>query len=99
MKEQKIALGTWSWGTGTAGGDQVFGNHTDEATLKPVFETAMKSGLTLWDTATVYGMGESERILGRLAKSVERSQIEISTKFFAGQSDQGRAHAADCRGV
>ena len=77
----KIALGTWSWGTGTAGGDQVFGNHTDEATLKPVFETAVKSGLTLWDTATVYGMGESERILGRLAKSVERSQIEISTKF------------------
>ncbi|MBR1790049.1 MAG: aldo/keto reductase [Bacteroidaceae bacterium] len=64
--QTKIALGTWSWGTGMAGGDQVFGNHTDEAMLRPVFEAAMKSGLTLWDTATVYGMGESERILGHV---------------------------------
>ena len=54
------------WGTGTAGGDQVFGNHYDEVTLKPVFEAAMREGLNLWDTAAVYGMGDSERILGKL---------------------------------
>ena len=77
----KIALGTWSWGTGAAGGDQVYGNHTDEASLKPVFEAAVNSGLNLWDTATVYGMGESERILGTLAKDVDRHKIQISTKF------------------
>ncbi len=77
----KIALGTWSWGTGAAGGDQVFGNHTDETTLKPVFEAAVRSGLNLWDTATVYGMGESERILGTLAKGMPRENIQISTKF------------------
>lgn len=23
----KVALGAWSWGSGAAGGDQVFGNH------------------------------------------------------------------------
>lgn len=27
----KIALGAWSWGKGTAGGDQVFGNHFDHS--------------------------------------------------------------------
>lgn len=53
----KIALGTWSWGVGAVGGDQVFGNHLGEADLKAVFDTAMKEGLNLWDTATVYGMG------------------------------------------
>ncbi len=52
-----IALGTWSWGSGFAGGDQVFGNHLDVKSLKPVFDTAMKEGLNLWDTAAVYGRG------------------------------------------
>ena len=77
----KIALGTWAWGAGAFGGDMVFGSKTDVKNLKPVFDTAMKAGLSLWDTATVYGMGESERILGTLAKSVERKNVQISTKF------------------
>ena len=59
----------------------VFGSKTDVENLKPVFDAAMKAGLNLWDTATVYGMGESERILGTLAKNVERKDVEISTKF------------------
>ena len=46
-----IALGTWSWGAGMAGGDQVFGNHTDTENLKPVFEAAYNAGLTMWNTA------------------------------------------------
>ena len=58
----KIALGTWAWGAGAFGGDTVFGSKTDVETLKPVFDAAMKSGLSLWDTATAYGMGESERM-------------------------------------
>ena len=81
MKETKIALGTWAWGAGAFGGDAVFGSNTDVENLKPVFEAAMKSGLNLWDTATVYGMGESERILGTLAKGVNRDDVMISTKF------------------
>ena len=81
MKETKIALGTWAWGAGAFGGDAVFGSNTDVENLKPVFETAMKCGLNLWDTATVYGMGESERILGTLAKWVNREDVAISTKF------------------
>ena len=77
----KIALGTWAWGAGMFGGDTVFGSKTDVETLKPVFDSAMKAGLNLWDTATAYGMGESERILGTLAKEYERKDVEISTKF------------------
>lgn len=38
----KIALGTWSWGPGFAGSDQVFGNSLDLEQLKPVFDTAIK---------------------------------------------------------
>ena len=77
----KIALGTWAWGAGAFGGDAVFGSKTDVENLKPVFDAAMKAGVNLWDTATVYGMGESERILGTLAKAVKREDVQISTKF------------------
>lgn len=80
-KYPTIALGTWSWGTGTAGGDQVFGNHLEAEDLKPVFEEAMKNGMNLWDTATVYGMGASEEILGTFTKQYNREEVIISTKF------------------
>lgn len=81
MKETKIALGTWAWGAGAFGGDSVFGSKTDEETLRPVFEAAMRAGLNLWDTATVYGMGESERILGTFMKEQKREEVLVSTKF------------------
>lgn len=77
----KIALGAWSWGAGAAGGDQVFGNHLFEKDLQPVFDKAMECGLTLWDTAAVYGEGSSERILGSFIKGVNREDVIISTKF------------------
>ncbi len=77
----KIALGTWAWGAGAFGGDTVFGSNTDVENLKPVFQAAMKAGLNLWDTATVYGMGESERILGALSREFKREDVQISTKF------------------
>lgn len=50
MTEKKLpplALGAWSWGTGMAGGDQVFGNHYFEDDLRPIFDKAMEKGLTL----------------------------------------------------
>lgn len=60
---------------------KVFGSKTDVENLKPVFDAAMKAGLNLWDTATAYGMGESEKILGSLAKDYKREEVQISTKF------------------
>lgn len=85
----KIALGTWSWGAGFAGSDQVFGNHLTTGELKPVFDAAVKSGLNLWDTALVYGMGSSEKVVGEFIKNYPREDLFISTKFtpqFAKES-------------
>lgn len=76
-----IALGTWSWGTGAVGGDQVFGNYLTAENLKPVFDKAMQGGLNLWDTAAVYGAGASETILGEFVRQYPREQILLSTKF------------------
>lgn len=90
MKKQPlIALGTWSWGTGAVGGDQVFGNHLGTEELKSVFDAAMANGLNLWDTAVVYGMGASETVLSSFTKNCKREEVLISTKFtpqIAGNS-------------
>ncbi|MGO1949201.1 MAG: aldo/keto reductase [Mycobacteriaceae bacterium] len=83
-----VALGTWSWGTGDAGGDQVFGNDLGASDLKPIVDAAMEQGLTLWDTAPVYAAGNSEQILGELLAPYSRSDYLISTKFTPGISDQ-----------
>ena len=42
-------------------------------------------GVTLYDTADIYGLGESERLLGRLLRHVDRSAVVVSSKvgYFA----------------
>lgn len=72
----KIALGAWAWGN-----DGTFGENLTPETLRPVFDTAMKSGLNLWDTAYVYGMGTSEKVLGEFLGTVPRESYLISDKF------------------
>lgn len=98
MNLPKIALGAWSWGSGTVGGDQVFGNHLEAKDLQPIFDAAMDKGLNLWDTATVYGMGASEDILGGFVKNVKREDVIVSTKFtpqIAGMYEDSMAKMAE----
>jgi aryl-alcohol dehydrogenase-like predicted oxidoreductase len=75
-KLPKIALGAWAWGN-----DGTFGGALTADTLKPVFTTAMESGLNLWDTAYAYGMGTSERMLASFLKDYSRNDYFVSDKF------------------
>lgn len=79
----KLALGAWAWGN-----DGTFGDHYSASDLKEVYETAIKNGLNLWDTAFVYGMGTSEKILGELTKDTPADKLILSTKFTP-QCDDG----------
>lgn len=88
METPKIALGTWSWGTGFAGGDQVFGNNLGANELKAVFDEGIKNGLNLWDSAVVYGMGASEEVLATFTKEHNREDVIISTKFTPQIADE-----------
>ncbi|MNG66937.1 aldo/keto reductase [Serratia inhibens] len=90
-KLPKIALGTWSWGAGFAGGDTVFGNHLSDRQMAEVFSKAMDKGLNLWDTAAVYGMGSSETALGKLVRQYPREEIILSTKFTPQIADKASA--------
>ena len=78
------AVGTWAWGRGMLGSKMIFGQKNDSETLRQTFRTACDLGFTLWDTAEVYGMGESEKILSRCVAEAraEGRNIMISTKHM-----------------
>ncbi len=73
-------VGTWAWGSGMNGSGMIFGKHYDTEQLRAAFETAADGGLTMWDTAEVYGMGRAEILLGEFIK--DRNDIIISTKHM-----------------
>ena len=84
----KIALGAWAWGN-----DGTFGSSLTAADLRPVFDAAMKAGLNLWDTAFVYGMGASEKVLGEFLSTVPRDSYLISDKFTPQCADPNEENA------
>ena len=77
MTKNTIVLGTWAWGDNNS----YFGNNYDEDHFRPVFDAAITKNLSFFDTATAYGNGGSEKILGDLMQSVPRDELTISTKF------------------
>jgi aryl-alcohol dehydrogenase-like predicted oxidoreductase len=53
----------------------------DEQAAAPIFRRAVELGITLWDTANVYGGGTSEEIVGRAVKKyTRREDVVIATK-------------------
>ncbi|HLH28795.1 MAG TPA: aldo/keto reductase [Acidimicrobiales bacterium] len=80
----RLGVGTWAWGDrstwGMGGYDRSFG----EETIREAWEASIDAGVTLFDTAEVYGGGESERIIGRLlAADPDRAKRAVlATKFM-----------------
>ena len=62
------------------GSQIVFGKKYSKEQLIQTFNEAYNDGFILWDTAEVYGMGNSEKLLGECIKN--KSNIIISTKFL-----------------
>jgi aryl-alcohol dehydrogenase-like predicted oxidoreductase len=73
-----LGTGTWSWGDRLFWG---FGKEYGEEDAHAVFEESIKSGITFFDTAEVYGSGESERMLGKFIQS-NSSPIVVASKFM-----------------
>src|SRR5689334_10480375 len=70
----RVGLGTWAIGGWMWGG-------TDEDEAVATLRAAVGHGITLVDTAPVYGFGRSEEIVGRaFAKDGLRRQVVLATK-------------------
>ena len=77
-------VGTWAWGDSSTWGMGTTDRSYTEATIAEAFDASLEAGATLFDTAEVYGKGESERIIGRLlaARPEARERIVLATKFM-----------------
>jgi aryl-alcohol dehydrogenase-like predicted oxidoreductase len=74
LKTSRIGLGTWAIGGWQWGG-------TNEAASIATIRTAVERGVTLIDTAPVYGFGRSEEIVGKaLAEGGLRNHVQLATK-------------------
>ena len=78
LDQQEMGLGTWAWGKGQVWG---YGKNYNDQDLKETFLAALDSGIQLFDTAEVYGEGESESFLGEFLKMRNTGKIHIATKF------------------
>lgn len=62
---------------------------TSESELIRAVHIALERGVTLFDTADIYGLGTSERILGK-ALGDKRSQAKIASKFGVRRDSKGK---------
>jgi aryl-alcohol dehydrogenase-like predicted oxidoreductase len=76
-KISKIGLGTWQFGSREWGYGQTYAD--SEATA--IVQRALELGVTLFDTAEIYGFGRSERILGR-ALGDDLESIFLASKIL-----------------
>jgi aryl-alcohol dehydrogenase-like predicted oxidoreductase len=78
-----MGLGCWAIGGPFWAGETPlgWGEVDDEESIRAI-HAGIDSGITLFDTANVYGAGHSERVLAH-AFAGRRSQVVIATKFSA----------------
>lgn len=71
-----------------------FGRRIDADASAKVVDAALDAGINFFDTADVYGQGQSEEYLAR-ALGARRSQVIIATKFRSKMDGQGEGASPD----
>jgi len=79
LKVAPLGVGAWAWGTTRLWG---YGKEYNRSDVGRTFRTSMAEGVTLVDTAEVYGNGASERIIGEILREGGfEGRPVIATKF------------------
>jgi aryl-alcohol dehydrogenase-like predicted oxidoreductase len=73
----RIGLGTWQFGSREWG----YGDGYAAGAARDIVQRARALGVTLFDTAEIYGLGKSERILGE-ALGDERADVVVASKVM-----------------
>ncbi|HEY1568093.1 MAG TPA: aldo/keto reductase [Solirubrobacteraceae bacterium] len=63
-----------------------FGRRADLATTRAVVDAALEEGVTFFDTADIYGRGQSEEYLGEVLQG-RRDKVVLATKFGMDMGD------------
>ena len=69
-----LGMGTWAIGGGSWWGDN------DDALSVKAIEAAVEQGIQWIDTAPIYGLYHSEKVVGEALKHIDRDKVVLSTK-------------------
>ena len=73
-----LGIGTWSWG------DSLFWSYGADYgadQVREAFQASLEAGVSFFDTAEIYGLGESEKLLGQFMQETDQP-VQIATKYF-----------------
>src|SRR5579859_6284124 len=73
-----LGIGIWSWGDKTIWG---YGQSYTRDDITRAYRACLDAGLNFFDTAEMYGSGESERLLGECRRAEPHRPIVIASKF------------------
>lgn len=78
-----IGLGTWQFSKRRGLSGKYWGV-LDDNSISSIVEVSLKRGINWFDTAEVYGWGESERAIAKALKRLERSHgdVIVATKWW-----------------
>lgn len=79
-------------GLGCMGMSEFYGD-TDEAAARDTLEAALEAGVTLFDTADIYGNGANETFLAPFV-GTHRDEITLATKFAIERKDDDPRYRA-----
>jgi len=73
-----LGIGTWAWGDVVMWG---YGKSYTDTDVRAAFDATVAAGINFFDTAEVYGLGRSERLLGQFIRESGHT-IVTATKFM-----------------
>ncbi len=77
LRVPSLGVGAWSWGDVRYWG---YGQRHTSRDVVDAFMASVEAGVTLFDTAEVYGHGASEQVLGWLVRK-SKAPVVLATKF------------------
>lgn len=77
----QLGLGAWAWGDRFVWG---YGRTHQESDVAQAFQASREAGINWIDTAEFYGLGQSERLVGKFVRAAGEtaSAVVVATKFF-----------------
>ena len=79
-----LGVGTWAWGDRSTWGMGGYDHELTRDSIQGAWDGSIDAGATFFDTAEVYGSGESERIIGslRAGDPTRAASAIVATKFM-----------------
>ena len=89
LKVAPLGVGAWAWGSTRLWG---YGKKYNRSDVGKAFRASMAEGITLFDTAEMYGNGASERIIGEILREggFEGTPVIATNRWFVDVGEEAQ---------